>query len=111
MKASGPLVTLGTVAALGAGIFLANVGQETEPTAPGNPVAESPTTTTAASAQATAAPPPADLPAKADYVGKIPTSSGAITLEISATARRQSPTPATATWWRLGSRAAPLRAA
>jgi hypothetical protein len=87
MKVRGPLVTLGAVAVLGIGIWLVNVSKE-EPAPPGKPVAES--TTTAATTPATAAPapttPPAPLPpafpAKADYVGKIPTATGTITLDI-----------------------------
>jgi hypothetical protein len=84
MKIRGPLVTLGAVAALGIGIWLVNVSKE-EPAPPGNPVAES--TTTAATTPATAAPPspstpPPAFPAKADYVGTIPTANGTITLEI-----------------------------
>jgi hypothetical protein len=87
MKIRGPLVTLGAVAALGIGIWLVNVSKE-EPAPPGKPVAES--TTTAATTPATAAPapttrpvpPPPAFPAKADYVGKIPTANGTITLEI-----------------------------
>jgi len=87
MKIRGPLVTLGAVAALGIGIWLVNVSKE-EPAPPGKPVAES--TTTAATTPATAttapttppAPPPPAFPAKADYVGKVPTATGTITLDI-----------------------------
>jgi hypothetical protein len=87
MKIRGPLVTLGAVAALGIGIWLVNVSKE-EPSPPGKPVAEATTTTattpaTAAPAPTTPpAPPPPAFPAKADYVGKIPTANGTITLEI-----------------------------
>jgi hypothetical protein len=54
---------------------------------PGKPAAESTTavatTTTAAPAPAPpSTPPPPAFPAKADYVGKIPTANGTITLEI-----------------------------
>jgi hypothetical protein len=81
----GPLVTLAAAAALGGGLWWMNVSQETaEP--PAKPVAQS--TATAAPAPAPAPPPkpstppqPA-FPAKADYVGKIPTATGVITLEI-----------------------------
>lgn len=89
MKVSGPLVTLGAVAALGIGILLVNVFQEPEPAPSGKPAAESatttaaiPATTTAAQAPTPSTPPPAPFPAKADYVGEIPISSGVITLEI-----------------------------
>jgi len=92
MKASGPLLTLGAVAALGIGIVLANVAQEHQPTTGDKPIAQ-PATTTAVTMAAPAPPPPstpprpstlppAPFPAKANYVGKIPTSSGVITLEI-----------------------------
>ena len=53
MKISGPLLTLGAVAVLGVGILLVNISKED----------------------------PA-FPAKADYVGKVPTANGTITLEI-----------------------------
>jgi hypothetical protein len=85
MKVSGPLVTLGAVAALGIGILLVNVSREPEPTTPGKPVAESVTTTnpsTTDQVPTPSTPPPAPFPAKADYVGEIPTSNGVITLEI-----------------------------
>jgi hypothetical protein len=80
---------LAAVAALGVGIWLVNVSKE-EPAPPGKPVAEATTTTTTATTPATAAPAPttppappaAAFPAKADYVGKIPTANGTITLDI-----------------------------
>ena len=80
----GPLLTLAAVAAVGGGIWLANVSQETEPAAPTAPVAQSTTTTTAASPAPPppSTPPPAAFPAKANYVGKIPTAAGVITLEV-----------------------------
>ena len=79
----GPLLTLVAVAALGGGIWLVNVAQETEPAAPKTTVAQ--TTTSAAPAPAPplpSTPPPVAFPAKADYVGKIPTATGVITLEV-----------------------------
>ncbi|MDT5017703.1 MAG: hypothetical protein QOD39_3863 [Mycobacterium sp.] len=87
MKVRGPLVTLAAVAALGVGIWLINVSKE-EPAPPAKPVAEATTTTattpaTAAKAPTTPpAPPAAAFPAKADYVGKIPTANDTITLDI-----------------------------
>ena len=86
MKIRGPLVTLGAVAVLGIGILLVNMSKE-ESAPPGKPAAESTTavatTTTAAPAPAPpSTPPPPAFPAKADYVGKIPTANGTITLEI-----------------------------
>jgi hypothetical protein len=81
----GPLVTLAAVAALGGGLWWMNVSQETDDaqatttaqstTSPSTTVAQSPTTTAPA-------PPPVAFPAKADYVGKVPTAAGTITLEI-----------------------------
>jgi hypothetical protein len=83
MKIRGPLLTLGAVAVLGVGILLVNISKE-EPELPASP--SNPTTTTAAAATpappAPSTPPPPAFPAKADYVGKIPTANGTITLEI-----------------------------
>jgi hypothetical protein len=88
MKIRGPLVTLGAVAVLGAAILLVNISKE-ESAPPGKPAAQSTTTvapTTAAApppAPSTpSTPPPQAFPAKADYVGKVPTANGTITLEI-----------------------------
>lgn len=79
MKVRGPLVTVAAVAVLGAGILFVNISQEQESVVPGTPVAAPVTTTVTASP----APPPApQFPAKADYVGKIPTAKGVITLDI-----------------------------
>ncbi|HJT94840.1 MAG TPA: hypothetical protein VJ777_23375 [Mycobacterium sp.] len=88
MKIRGPLVTLGAVAALGIGIWLVNVSKEdrAEPQ-PAPPVAQSTTTTAAPAPQPAAAPTPAPapvaFPAKADYVAKVQTATGTITLDIS----------------------------
>jgi hypothetical protein len=88
MKIRGPLVTLGAIAVLGAAILLVNISKE-ESAPPGKPAAQSTTTvapTTAAApppAPSTpSTPPPQAFPAKADYVGKVPTANGTITLEI-----------------------------
>jgi hypothetical protein len=76
----GPWVTLGAVAAVGVAILLVNISNEPEPAKPAKPAAEA---TTGTVSQAPPAPaPPVQFPAKADYVGKIPTSSHVITLEI-----------------------------
>ena len=83
MKIRGPMVTLAAVAALGVGIWLVN-GSKEEP-GPGKPVAEATTTTATTPAPAPItppAPPAVAFPAKADYVGKIPTANGTITLDI-----------------------------
>jgi hypothetical protein len=85
MKIRGPLVTLGAVAVLGVGILLVNISKE-EPAPPTAPTTQT-TTTAAATPTAPPAtpttPPPPAFPAKADYVGKVPTANGTITLEIS----------------------------
>jgi len=85
MKIRGPLLTLGAVAVLGVGILLVNISKE-ESAPPGKPAAQSTTTvaptTAAARPPAPSTPPPPAFPAKADYVGKIPTANGTITLEI-----------------------------
>ncbi|MGE2720933.1 hypothetical protein [Mycolicibacterium celeriflavum] len=78
MRTRGPLITLGAVAALAAALWLGNVSHQEAPAAA--PVAESVT----ASPPASAMPPPApSFPAKADYVGAVPTAGGEMTLEIS----------------------------
>jgi len=81
MKVRGPLITLAAVAALGVGILTVNISQEPDSVVPGTPVAAS------TPAPTTPAPPPVPpapaFPAKADYVAKIPTANGTITLDIS----------------------------
>ena len=85
MKIRGPLVTLAAVAVLGAGILLVNMSKE-EPAPQANPYSQATTTaaaaTPAAPPPAPSTPPPPAFPAEADYVGKIPTANGTITLEI-----------------------------
>ncbi|KUI45420.1 hypothetical protein AU197_13890 [Mycobacterium sp. IS-1590] len=81
MRTRGPLITLGAVAALAAALWLGNASQEPAPAAA--PATES-ATTPSAPAPATAPQPPATgFPARADYVGTVPTAIGPITLEIS----------------------------
>jgi hypothetical protein len=83
MKIRGPLVTLAAVAALGAGILLVNMSQESDTQPSANPYSRSTTTLpTTAATPAPSAPPSPAFPAKADYVGKIPTANGTITVEI-----------------------------
>ena len=85
MKIRGPLVTLAAVAVLGAGILLVNMSKE-ESAPQANPYSQATTTaaaaTPAAPPPAPSTPPPPAFPAQADYVGKIPTANGTITLEI-----------------------------
>jgi hypothetical protein len=76
----GPLLTLGAVAAVGGGIWLANVSQETETP---SPVAQSSSAAVAAPAPPPPnIPPPVAFPSRAHYVGEIPTAAGVITLEV-----------------------------
>ncbi|WP_029113893.1 hypothetical protein [Mycobacterium sp. URHB0044] len=80
----GPLVTLAAVAALGGGLWWMNVSQETDDVQ-ATTTAQSTTAPTSIAAPAPPSPsttPPMAFPAKADYVGKVPTAAGAITLEI-----------------------------
>jgi hypothetical protein len=85
MKIRGPFVTLGAVAVLGVGILLVNMSNE-EKTPSANPYSQSTSTAAAATPApqppAPSTPPPPAFPAKADYIGKIPTANGTITLEI-----------------------------
>jgi hypothetical protein len=81
-KRIGPLVTLAAVAALGGGLWLMNVSQETADAPPAKPVAQSTTAPAPAPPPPPAPTPPVAFPAKADYVGKIPTAAGVITLDI-----------------------------
>lgn len=83
MRIRGPMVTLGAVAALAIGLWLANVSQE-EAAAPPQNATES----TAAPPSTPAPPAPPAFPARADYVGKVPTAAGAITLEITVDGNR-----------------------
>ena len=82
MKVTGPVATLGAVAALGAGLLLVNVSKEEPPAPP----ASASVTASVAAPSAPASPPPAPprraFPAKADYAGEIPTRSGVLTLDI-----------------------------
>jgi hypothetical protein len=83
MKIRGPILTLGAVAVLGAGILLVNFSKE-QSAPPANPYGQSATATASSPAPppAPSTPPPPAFPAKADYVGKIPTANGTITVEI-----------------------------
>ena len=80
MKIRGPLLTLAAVAVLGVVILLVNISKEESPP-PGKPATQT-TTTAAAPPPAPVTPPPPAFPAKADYVGKIPTADGTLTVEI-----------------------------
>ncbi|MDZ4234560.1 MAG: hypothetical protein U1C73_12585, partial [Dietzia sp.] len=68
------------VAAVGGGIWMANVSQQTGPATLATPVAQS--TSTTAAPPPPSPPPAVPFPAKANYVGSIPTAAGIITLEV-----------------------------
>jgi len=84
MKMSGPLITLAAVAVVGAGILLVNISQEPDPAPQNKPVAASTTTAAAAPAPppARTIPQPPAFAANADYIGKVATATGVITLDI-----------------------------
>jgi hypothetical protein len=83
MSSKGPLLTLGAVAVLGAALLLANISNESAPPQSSNPSASSVSASASpGSPQSPTQPQPETFPAKADYVGKIPTRSRAMTLEI-----------------------------
>jgi hypothetical protein len=78
----GPLVTLAAAAALGGGLWFINVSQETADTPPAKPVAQSTVVAAPVPPPPPSTPPQVQFPAKATYVGKIPTKTGVITLDI-----------------------------
>jgi hypothetical protein len=83
MSTKGPLLTLGAVAVLGAALLVVNISNESEPPQSTNPPASSvPASASPGLPLSPTQPPPEAFPAKADYVGKIPTHSRALTLEI-----------------------------
>lgn len=75
-------MTLAAAAALGGGLWLVNVSQQTTDTPPAKPVAQSTALAAPVPPPPPPAPPQAAFPAKATYVGKIPTKTGVITLDI-----------------------------
>jgi two-component system LytT family response regulator len=81
MKIRGPILTLVAVAVLGVAILLVNISKE-EPPPPEQPAAQTTTATVVAPPPSPATPPPPAFPAKADYVGKVPTANGTITVDI-----------------------------
>ena len=83
MSTKGPLLTLGAVALLGAALLLANISNESAPQQSINPSASSVSASASpGSPPSPTQPPPEAFPAKADYVGKIPTDRRVMTLEI-----------------------------
>jgi hypothetical protein len=81
MKIRGPILTLVAVAVLGAAILLINISKE-EPPPPDQSAAQPTSATAVAPPPSPATPPPPAFPAKADYVGKVATADGTITVEI-----------------------------
>lgn len=81
MRIRGPLVTLGAVVAVGAGMWFVNVSQEprTKPAAESAPAA--PTSVSIPAPITT--PRPQQFPVVADYVGTVSSSGGVITLDVS----------------------------
>lgn len=68
-----------------------NISQEPDKAPPGYPAAKSTGTAAATPAPAPpapSAPPPPAFPARADYVGTIPTANGAITVEITVDSQK-----------------------
>jgi hypothetical protein len=84
MKIRGPILTLGAVAVLGVAILLINISKEESapPAKPAQSTTAVATPTSAVPPPVPSTPPPPAFPAKADYVGKVPTANGTITLEI-----------------------------
>jgi len=85
MNVRGPLFTLAAVAALGTGILLVN---EARRPAVSEPTAEPTAQLASPPAPAPASPAPQQFAAQADYVGRVPTADGLITLEISIDGNR-----------------------
>lgn len=92
MKIKGPIATLGAVAVLGAGIWLVNVNQQSEPAPqPAAATATSAPAAVPAPPPAPSTPPPPSVPAatpfgaQEDFVADIPTKSGNLALEIRVT--------------------------
>ncbi|MHC9294544.1 hypothetical protein ACRCUN_18945 [Mycobacterium sp. LTG2003] len=84
MKIKGPILTLGAVAALGTGIFLVNVNQQPEASAP-QPVAATAAPAPVSPSVAPTTPAPAPFGAREDFIADIPTKNGNLGLQISVT--------------------------
>ncbi|SEH90697.1 hypothetical protein SAMN04489835_5516 [Mycolicibacterium rutilum] len=85
MKIRGPLVTLCAAAAVGTGMWFVNVANE-EPAPAARVASPAPSSAQAPApkpAEKPAQKPAPVFPAKADYIGKIPTAAGVITLDVS----------------------------
>jgi hypothetical protein len=83
-KIRGPLISLAAVAALGAGIWWADVFAENQATPPPTVVAQ----VVPAPPPPPPPPPPPGFPAKASYLAKFPARTGTITLEITVAGDR-----------------------
>lgn len=81
-------MTLAAAAALGGGLWLVNVSQQTADTPAAKPVAQSTALAAPVPPPPPPAPPQAAFPAMATYVGKIPTKTGVITLDITVNGQK-----------------------
>ena len=88
----GPILTLVATAALGIGVFSANLAQDGPSAAPQPPAASVASSTVKPAPPATpvapAAPAPAPFPAKAAFHANIPTRTGTLTLDIKVDATK-----------------------
>ena len=90
----GPILTLVATAALGIGVFSANLAQDGPSAAPQPPAASGASSTVKPTPPPTpvapAAPAPAPFPTKAAFHANIPTRSGTLTLDIKVDATKAS---------------------
>lgn len=87
----GPILTLVATAALGIGVFSANLAQDGPTAAPQPPAASVGSSTvkpTPPAPAAPAAPAPAPFPAKAAFHANIPTRAGTLTVDIKVNATK-----------------------
>ena len=88
----GPILTLVATAALGIGVFSANLAQDGPSAAPPPPLAEVGSSTVAPSPPPTPVPPavpaPAPFPTKAAFHANIPTRTGTLTVDIKVDAKK-----------------------
>ena len=92
IASKGPILTLVAAAALGIGVFSANLAQDGPSAAPQPPAASGGSSTVKPTPPPTpvvpAAPAPAPFPAKAAFHANIPTRSGTLTLDIKVDATK-----------------------
>ncbi|CAN5491314.1 hypothetical protein BH09ACT8_BH09ACT8_38990 [soil metagenome] len=85
---NGPLITLAAAAALGIGVFSANLAQEDPSATPERPAASVVTTTVKAVPATPTTPTPSPFPEKAAFHGDIPNRKGVLTVDIKVTGAR-----------------------